>query len=157
MSQSGTTNSFPLQFVGRPKCAGGATKGGPQRQMPSAHFTTKQVVKFFETTFGFSANETVAPLLSRCFLLPQIQNDSTVGLPSRPILALRVPAVGTITRTVLITNTTENFSTLISFASKKTQHSHHSQSTANSIGKKGAPGTRKLWSLNAQCGHGVGV
>jgi Peroxidase len=48
---------FRLQYAGRRKCAGGATKGGPQRQMPSAHFTTKQVVDFFKTTFGFSHAE----------------------------------------------------------------------------------------------------
>lgn len=60
LSQMSTGSRFALQYVGRPQCAGNATYGGPPRMLPSAHFTTKQVVHFFKTTFNFSADETVA-------------------------------------------------------------------------------------------------
>jgi Peroxidase len=61
-SQDKTTFKFPLQYIGRPQCAGNATRSGPHRSLPSAHFTTKQVVDFFNKTFQFSAKETVAIL-----------------------------------------------------------------------------------------------
>lgn len=50
--------SFPMQFYGRPSC--NDPTGGPSRSLPSAHLTSSQVVSFFETTFGFTAQETVA-------------------------------------------------------------------------------------------------
>jgi Peroxidase len=61
-SQENTTFKFPLNYIGRPQCAGNATRAGPHRTLPSAHFTTKQVVDFFNKTFQFSAKETVAIL-----------------------------------------------------------------------------------------------
>jgi hypothetical protein len=60
-SQVNTSFAFPLQFVGRPHCAGRTTKG-PNRQLPSAHLTTKGVVDFFQTTFGFTPQQSVAIL-----------------------------------------------------------------------------------------------
>jgi Peroxidase len=60
-SQVNTSFAFPLQFVGRPHCAGRTSKG-PNRQLPSAHLTTKGVVDFFQETFGFSPQQSVAIL-----------------------------------------------------------------------------------------------
>jgi Peroxidase len=60
-SQVNTSFAFPLQFVGRPHCAGRSTKG-PKRQLPSAHLTTKGVVDFFQTAFGFTPQQSVAIL-----------------------------------------------------------------------------------------------
>jgi Peroxidase len=62
VSQVTTTVEFPLQFVGRPHCANGDTKGGPHRVLPSAHFTTNKVTTFFANEFGFTENDTVAIL-----------------------------------------------------------------------------------------------
>jgi Peroxidase len=79
VSQKDTYAQFPLQFVGRPQCDGGAgaSKAGPHRQLPSAHFTTKQVTTFFNKTFGFSAEESVAILGSHslyvCALVARVR------------------------------------------------------------------------------------
>jgi Peroxidase len=62
VTQKGTTVKFPLQFVGRRQCEGNATKAGPPRELPSAQFTTKKVVDYFQRTFNFSPDETVAIL-----------------------------------------------------------------------------------------------
>jgi Peroxidase len=63
VSQANTTTAkFPLQFVGRPHCAGDNTTGGPDRKLPSAHFTTQKVLNFFANEFGFTANDTVSIL-----------------------------------------------------------------------------------------------
>jgi Peroxidase len=64
VSQHDTFAQFPLQFVGRPQCEGGAAAAtaGPRRELPSPHFTTKRVLEFFSNTFGHSADETVAIL-----------------------------------------------------------------------------------------------
>jgi Peroxidase len=62
VSQKVTSVEFPLQFVGRPHCAGGDTTGGPHRILPSAHFTTNKVVTFFANEFGFTESDTVAIL-----------------------------------------------------------------------------------------------
>jgi Peroxidase len=64
-AQVATSVSFPLTLVGRPTCANfpngtEATRAGPARSMPSAHLTSSQLVDFFATNFGFTANETVA-------------------------------------------------------------------------------------------------
>jgi Peroxidase len=61
-SQDNTSFSFPLQFVGRPHCAGNATTRGPKRKLPSAHFTTEEVVDYFKENFNFSPQESVAIL-----------------------------------------------------------------------------------------------
>jgi Peroxidase len=61
-SQDNTSFSFPLQFVGRPHCAGNATTRGPNRKLPSAHFTTQEVVDYFKKNFNFSPQESVAIL-----------------------------------------------------------------------------------------------
>jgi Peroxidase len=53
---------FPMQFVRRAECAGQATTRGPQRELPSAHFTTQQVLQFFDESFGFNEQESVAIL-----------------------------------------------------------------------------------------------
>ncbi len=55
---NGNPVSFDMQFYGRPDCNNPI--GGPTRDSPSAHFTTAQVLSFFQTTFDFSAQETVA-------------------------------------------------------------------------------------------------
>jgi Peroxidase len=62
VSQQVTSVEFPLQFVGRPHCAGSDTTGGPHRILPSAHFTTNKVVTFFANEFGFTETDTVAIL-----------------------------------------------------------------------------------------------
>jgi Peroxidase len=61
-SQDNTSFSFPLQFVGRPHCTGNATTRGPNRKLPSAHFTTQEVVDYFKENFNFSPQESVAIL-----------------------------------------------------------------------------------------------
>jgi Peroxidase len=64
-NQDGTNVGFPMNFVGRPQCAGGATKGGPNRILPSAHFTTQQVIDYFAANFNFNPKETAAILGTR--------------------------------------------------------------------------------------------
>jgi Peroxidase len=64
-AQERTSVAFPLTLIGRPVCANfpngtAASRAGPKRTMPSAHLTSQQLVKFFSTNFGFTANETVA-------------------------------------------------------------------------------------------------
>jgi hypothetical protein len=51
---------FDMQFVGRPVCIGGDTEAGPDRELPSAHLATNQVIDFFDTSFEFTPRETVA-------------------------------------------------------------------------------------------------
>jgi hypothetical protein len=51
---------FDMQFVGRPVCIGGDTEDGPDRELPSAHLATNQVIDFFDTAFEFTPRETVA-------------------------------------------------------------------------------------------------
>jgi hypothetical protein len=57
-----TLVEFPMQFVRRPECAGQATTRGPQHEFPSAHFTTQQVLQFFDESFGLNEQEAVAIL-----------------------------------------------------------------------------------------------
>jgi Peroxidase len=64
-AQESTSVAFPLTLIGRPVCANfpngtAATRAGPKRTMPSAHLTSQQLVNFFSTGFGFTADETVA-------------------------------------------------------------------------------------------------
>jgi hypothetical protein len=59
-NQDGTNVGFPMNFVGRPHF--GNPKGGPNRVLPSPHFTTSQVIDFFATNFNFSPKEAVAIL-----------------------------------------------------------------------------------------------
>lgn len=54
----GNLVTFDMQFYGRQDCSD--PTGGPDRSLPSAHFTTDQVLSFFQTNFDFSAQETVA-------------------------------------------------------------------------------------------------
>jgi Peroxidase len=93
VSQKDTFAQFPLQFVGRPQCEGGAgaSKAGPHRQLPSAHFTTKQVTAFFNKTFGFSAEESAAILGSHSlyvFLAARACLYPFVTWNSRPFIRL---------------------------------------------------------------------
>jgi len=51
--------SWDMQYVGRPVCDGPANRG-PDRQLPSSHVHTSQLLGFFQDEFGFTARETVA-------------------------------------------------------------------------------------------------
>jgi len=52
---------FPMRYIGRKDCGGadGRGIGGPDPTMPSADFTTHEVLDYFEEYFGFDADETV--------------------------------------------------------------------------------------------------
>jgi Peroxidase len=130
VSQKDTFAQFPLQFVGRRQCEGGASasKAGPHRQLPSAHFTTKKVLEFFSNNFGFSAEDTAAILGSHS--LYEIHAGRALPVPfctpkltpfnllisgaklCRKTRALQVNMVGTVTNTSWTTTTTSNSSPL---------------------------------------------
>jgi Peroxidase len=73
-----TTAAFPLTLVRRPNCANfpngvEATRAGPARTMPSAQLTSSQLVDFFATNFGFSADETVAIMGAHTLYVVQLR------------------------------------------------------------------------------------
>jgi Peroxidase len=110
MQKSTTSQPFPFTFVGRPHC--GNSKAGPPRTLPSAHFTTSQVLNFFASQFNYTSRDTVAILgshslyvvLMRCnyslctgYRFPISPNTclspTEVMLP-KPILVLMVRGLG---------------------------------------------------------------
>jgi len=58
VAQEGRAIAFDMTFTGRPSCDD--PQGGPERIFPSPHLTAQGVLDYFETTFDFSLQETVA-------------------------------------------------------------------------------------------------
>jgi len=68
---------YPFVHYGRATCDGanGIGNGGPIDEMPSPHFTTEQVLDYFDRMFDFNADETVA--IMGAHNLGRLNNDNS--------------------------------------------------------------------------------